>query len=234
MNTIIRLTKFHELNTIRVIFRFLFSLPLIILATDGLRPHPHINESFFGSEFLAIVSGFGLVVSSGITLVIFFPRSIENEIAAQDAGIRSRGLFNSRNHLTFVSQEQELYGTYDPEEAQADSKSVSPSSPFEKAMPFPSSSPPQLPPLLSSQDFTTPSPLLPLPVLPALPPLATTPLPPPPRDSIRLAPNRRPPSLDDIRSPPSNTDRFNNPATKVSRSRPNLRSQIDRGGQLRW
>jgi hypothetical protein len=140
--------------------------------------------------------------------------------------MRSRGLFGSRTHLTLVSQEQELYGTYDPEEAQADSKYVSPSSPFQKSVPFLSGCP-QLPPLLSPQDFTQ-SPLLPpLPVLPALPPLATTP--PPPRDSIRLIPNRRPPSLDNIRSPPPiNPDRFSNPATKVSRSRsrPNLRSQI--------
>ncbi|KAF8267483.1 hypothetical protein EI94DRAFT_1581058, partial [Lactarius quietus] len=127
-NTIIRLTKFHELNTIRVVFRLLFAVPLCILAIDGVRPHHHINDVMY---FLAITAGFGVVVSSGITLVIFFPRSIENEILAHESGVRSRGLFSSRHQLTFVSQEQEIFGTYDLEgDAQMDCKdniSISPS-----------------------------------------------------------------------------------------------------------
>jgi len=47
MNTIIRLTKFHELNTIRIVFRLFFALPLIILSIDGIRPHHHINENLY-------------------------------------------------------------------------------------------------------------------------------------------------------------------------------------------
>lgn len=43
--TIVRLTTFHELNTLRVVFRFLFVAPLLILAIDGVRPHQHVNES---------------------------------------------------------------------------------------------------------------------------------------------------------------------------------------------
>ncbi|KAI6100598.1 hypothetical protein F5141DRAFT_1190329 [Pisolithus sp. B1] len=43
-NTLIRLTKFHELNCIRILFRFLFSIPLTILGIDGVRPHQHIND----------------------------------------------------------------------------------------------------------------------------------------------------------------------------------------------
>ncbi|KAJ3484945.1 hypothetical protein NLI96_g5298 [Meripilus lineatus] len=39
----------------------------------------------FWTELLAIVAGMGCVISSGITLVIFFPRSIASEIAAKDA-----------------------------------------------------------------------------------------------------------------------------------------------------
>ncbi|EIM80847.1 uncharacterized protein STEHIDRAFT_30172, partial [Stereum hirsutum FP-91666 SS1] len=83
MGTIVRLTKFHELNAIRVMFRFLFAAPLLILAVDGIRPHQHVNESLIGTDFLAMTSAFGVVVSSGLTLVIFFPRSIECEIAAR-------------------------------------------------------------------------------------------------------------------------------------------------------
>lgn len=93
--TIVRLTKFHELNALRVIFRFIFCVPLIILGVDGVRPHVHINESMFWTDLLAMVAAVGCVVSSGITLVIFFPRSIEGEIAARDAA-RERKLDASR------------------------------------------------------------------------------------------------------------------------------------------
>jgi len=222
MNTIIRLTKFHELNTIRVVFRLLFAIPLIILSIDGIRPHHHINESFFASEFLTMLAGFGVIVSSGMTLVIFFPRSIENELAAQDAGTRSRGLFSSRNHLTFVSQEQELYGTYEPEETPVDSKAPSPSPPYQESMPLPSllRSPP-LPPLPPQERASLPLPPLPLQMSES------------PSTAIPLTPNRRPPSFDNVtpqvaRAPPNIiVDRLNNPATKISRLRPNFRSPID-------
>ncbi|KAJ3509308.1 hypothetical protein NLJ89_g5291 [Agrocybe chaxingu] len=83
--TIVRLTKFSELNTIRVVFRFLFTVPLLILGVDGVREHSHVNESMLWTDFLVVVAGFGCGISSGITLVIFFPRSIEGEIAAKDA-----------------------------------------------------------------------------------------------------------------------------------------------------
>jgi len=82
--TVVRLTKFHELNTLRIIFRFAFTIPLVILGIDGVRPHQHINESMFWTDLLAMIAAFGCVVSSGITLVIFFPRSVEAEIAARD------------------------------------------------------------------------------------------------------------------------------------------------------
>ncbi|TEB37614.1 hypothetical protein FA13DRAFT_1726725 [Coprinellus micaceus] len=83
--TIVRLTKFSELNTIRVVFRFMFTVPLLILGIDGVRPHHHINENPFWTDFLVVIAGFGCAISSAITLVIFFPRSIEGEIAAADA-----------------------------------------------------------------------------------------------------------------------------------------------------
>jgi len=98
--TIVRLTKFSELNTIRVLFRFLFTVPLLILGVDGVRPHTHINESMLWTDFLIMVAGFGCVISSAITLVIFFPRSIEGEIAARDAAKerkRTRSLGHSAN-----------------------------------------------------------------------------------------------------------------------------------------
>jgi hypothetical protein len=62
MNTLVRLTKFHELNVrlrlreclrphlmgmeqcIRIVFRFLFTIGFVILGIDGVRPHQHIND----------------------------------------------------------------------------------------------------------------------------------------------------------------------------------------------
>ncbi|KAG5732573.1 hypothetical protein E4T56_gene16867 [Termitomyces sp. T112] len=83
-NTIVRLTKFAELNTIRVFFRFLFTVPFLILSVDGIRPHHHINENMLWTDFLAMIAGFGCSISSTLTLVIFFPRSIHGEIASRD------------------------------------------------------------------------------------------------------------------------------------------------------
>ncbi|KAF5320882.1 hypothetical protein D9619_001609 [Psilocybe cf. subviscida] len=106
--TIVRLTKFSELNTIRVVFRFLFTVPLLILGVDGVRPHNHINESMLWTDFLIMVAGFGCVISSGITLVltlssqIFFPRSIEGEIAARDEA-KERKRMRSLGHSTSMA-----------------------------------------------------------------------------------------------------------------------------------
>ncbi|KAG6889245.1 hypothetical protein C0995_002457 [Termitomyces sp. Mi166 len=83
-NTIVRLTKLSELNMIRVFFRFLFTVPFLILSIDGIQPHHHINENMLWTDFLAMMGGFGCSISSAITLVIFFPRSIEIEIAVRD------------------------------------------------------------------------------------------------------------------------------------------------------
>jgi len=87
--TIVRLTKFSELNRIRILLRFLFVIPFLILGIDGVRHEHPLNESMNITDVLGIIAGFGCVVSSGITLVIFFPRSIEGEIAERDAA-RSR------------------------------------------------------------------------------------------------------------------------------------------------
>ncbi|KAG8708582.1 hypothetical protein FRC09_001146, partial [Ceratobasidium sp. 395] len=42
---VVRLSTFHELNIIRIVFRFMFVLPLMTLAADGIKPdHNHVNE----------------------------------------------------------------------------------------------------------------------------------------------------------------------------------------------
>lgn len=78
--TIMRLMKFYELNRLRIFFRLLFVLPLVILGIDGVRPHDHpINQSMFWTDLFGVTAAFGCIVSSAITLLIFFPRSEENE-----------------------------------------------------------------------------------------------------------------------------------------------------------
>ncbi|KAL4068741.1 hypothetical protein V8B97DRAFT_803561 [Scleroderma yunnanense] len=102
------LTKYHELNCIRVVFRFLFTIPLLILGVDGVRPHQHINDKMFPTDLLAIVACIGVVISSGITLVIFFPRSIEGEMAKKDAvRVRKRGIHTTSqpSHFTIGTRD---------------------------------------------------------------------------------------------------------------------------------
>lgn len=72
--TIIRLTRVSEMNLIRLIFRLLYLVPIVIVSSDGLRHHKHINENMFATDLLAIIAGLGCSVQSAITVVIFFPR----------------------------------------------------------------------------------------------------------------------------------------------------------------
>ncbi|KAG6878002.1 hypothetical protein C0993_000962 [Termitomyces sp. T159_Od127] len=68
-----------------------------------------------------MVAGFGCAISSSITLVIFFPRSVEGEIAARDKRKRSRcrindayraSLYESRNEFTFTNTTQHSTRTF--------------------------------------------------------------------------------------------------------------------------
>jgi len=80
MDAVIRLVKFHDLNIVRIIFRFMFVIPGFILAVDGLRPHTHlVNASMIYTDILAMTAGVGFIVQSSITLTIFFPRNLELE-----------------------------------------------------------------------------------------------------------------------------------------------------------
>ncbi|PIL33693.1 hypothetical protein GSI_04317 [Ganoderma sinense ZZ0214-1] len=77
---VVRLATFYQLNQVRVVFRFLFTIPLLIVALDGIigTEHP-INTNLFVTDFLQILAGIGCFVSSMFTLLIFFPRSITRE-----------------------------------------------------------------------------------------------------------------------------------------------------------
>ncbi|KAJ3912278.1 hypothetical protein F5877DRAFT_26255, partial [Lentinula edodes] len=88
---VVRLTIFYQLNITRMIFRFMFHFPLLILALDAVQgPHDIIAKQYvFKNPFLprldpsyllVMLGGIGCFVSSAITLFIFFPRSITREI----------------------------------------------------------------------------------------------------------------------------------------------------------
>jgi len=78
-DVVVRLATFYHLNWIRVTFRFFFTIPLLILAIDALNgPYPIIGNPF-ALDFLLMIGGIGCFISSAITLLIFFPRSITRE-----------------------------------------------------------------------------------------------------------------------------------------------------------
>ncbi|TFK65558.1 hypothetical protein BDN72DRAFT_845367 [Pluteus cervinus] len=103
-DVVVRLATFYQLNKIRVVFRFLFTVPLMILAVDALHgSHPIILHPF-SSDFLLMVGGIGCFISSAITLLIFFPRSITNESG-----------YKAKNHSPLNSDKNVGPGTeFDP------------------------------------------------------------------------------------------------------------------------
>ncbi|KAJ6631374.1 hypothetical protein B0H10DRAFT_1865984 [Mycena sp. CBHHK59/15] len=79
-DVVVRLATFYHLNCIRVVFRFLFTVPLFVLAVDGLVDKKiSVVGSAFWSDILLMTGGIGCFISSAITLLVFFPRSITSE-----------------------------------------------------------------------------------------------------------------------------------------------------------
>ncbi|KDR75588.1 hypothetical protein GALMADRAFT_248075 [Galerina marginata CBS 339.88] len=78
-DVVVRLATFYSLNRIRVVFRFLFTVPLLVIAVDALCPPYTIIGNEFAVDFLLMMGGIGCFISSAITLLIFFPRSITRE-----------------------------------------------------------------------------------------------------------------------------------------------------------
>lgn len=78
-DVVVRLTTFYQLNLLRVVFRVCFNLPLLVSGLDGVRGSHSIVMNFFWGDFLLMIGGIGCFVSSAITLLIFFPRSITQE-----------------------------------------------------------------------------------------------------------------------------------------------------------
>ncbi|KAI6112015.1 hypothetical protein EDD16DRAFT_1806916 [Pisolithus croceorrhizus] len=86
-NIIVRLVYSYQLNCGRIAFRFVFSIPLLVLGIDGAQGSHPINMSpciaFCSNkpvDFLLMLGAVGSFVSSGITLLVFFPRSLISEL----------------------------------------------------------------------------------------------------------------------------------------------------------
>jgi hypothetical protein len=103
VQTLVRLTKFHELNTIRVMFRFMFTVPFVILGVDGIQARPVVNTYPFFTDLCTMIAAVGCIVSSGITLVIFFPRNIETELSAREQAKLTRSGRRLSHIQTFQS-----------------------------------------------------------------------------------------------------------------------------------
>ncbi|CAE6392055.1 unnamed protein product [Rhizoctonia solani] len=102
---IVRLVAFQDLNRIRIVFRLMFVIPMLILACDGLKTnglHP-ITKSAGAVDILAMVGGIGCMVSSVITLLIFFPRSI-----AREQGYTTRARTHSQSAMQSKSAPKSL------------------------------------------------------------------------------------------------------------------------------
>ncbi|KAI0298471.1 hypothetical protein B0F90DRAFT_1732760 [Multifurca ochricompacta] len=202
MSVIIRLMKFRELTIIYLYSRTLSAIPLLILSADGVRS----TTTSTSRHLLQTLGGFGISIAAGIALPIFFPRSIEGEINRAD-GLRSEN-YNSRNHLTFISQERDVQGMYDLErqpDLEVDKTSITSSS-YVGSLQFP-----------PSQAWRDPDGHSPY------------------KSPIRLEPNRRLPDVEEYDSKQPNLtvddvmrlDSPTRPSSRVSRLVSTFRSPID-------
>ncbi|KAF7362470.1 hypothetical protein MVEN_00594600 [Mycena venus] len=117
-DVVVRLATFFNLNCIRVVFRFLFTVPLLVLALDGLfdKSFLVVGSLFWSgtleltvlaavqlihvSDIFLMMGAIGCFISSAITLLVFFPRSMTSE-----AGYRAHALSqNSKANAAAATQ----------------------------------------------------------------------------------------------------------------------------------
>ncbi|KAA1063697.1 hypothetical protein PGTUg99_001217 [Puccinia graminis f. sp. tritici] len=76
---LIRLHGFGTLNEIRMIFRLIFTAPLLALSADGLMPQPFLNKRVWVVDLIAMTSVVAFAAQGVITLLIFLPRNLSKE-----------------------------------------------------------------------------------------------------------------------------------------------------------
>ncbi|KAF8161754.1 hypothetical protein K438DRAFT_1686295 [Mycena galopus ATCC 62051] len=108
-DVVVRLATFYNLNCIRVVFRFFFTVPLLVLGLDGLVDKSlSVVGSAFWSDILLMMGGIGCFVSSAITMLVFFPRSMTSE-----AGYRAHALSQHSKAHTAAATELPDYERHD-------------------------------------------------------------------------------------------------------------------------
>ncbi|KAH7099888.1 hypothetical protein BKA62DRAFT_673133 [Auriculariales sp. MPI-PUGE-AT-0066] len=100
---VMRLCHFHDINIIRICFRFFFVLPLFVLGLDGVLPNPVINHSIFWTDLLTFLAALGCSASSVMTLLIFFPRDLESEAGYQRTTSSRTSSFGGNGQLTMIA-----------------------------------------------------------------------------------------------------------------------------------
>ncbi|POW16762.1 hypothetical protein PSHT_06691 [Puccinia striiformis] len=76
---IIRLHGFGTLNQIRMIFRLIFTLPLLALSMDGLMAQPVLNKRVWVIDLIVMTSTVAFAAQGIMTLLIFLPRNLSKE-----------------------------------------------------------------------------------------------------------------------------------------------------------
>ncbi|OAV93538.1 hypothetical protein PTTG_00855 [Puccinia triticina 1-1 BBBD Race 1] len=122
---LIRLHGFGTLNEIRMIFRLIFTAPLLALSVDGLMPQPFLNKQIWVVDLVSMTSVVAFAAQGIITLLIFLPRNLSKECGfnMEESKGRTKGPSNlehkalnrssesfelSREHSTSIKQGSSL------------------------------------------------------------------------------------------------------------------------------
>ncbi|EIW67343.1 hypothetical protein TREMEDRAFT_69802 [Tremella mesenterica DSM 1558] len=74
-----RLSFFQETNSIRTVFRLIYSSCLTILSADALSKKQRINRSAVGTDILTILGYLGLFCATCISIIVLLPRNMAIE-----------------------------------------------------------------------------------------------------------------------------------------------------------
>lgn len=71
----IRLFVYHDLNKLRTVLRYIFTLALLVLGADGVLENPIINLNPIAGSMLGTLIVFSLTSVMAISVILYLPRS---------------------------------------------------------------------------------------------------------------------------------------------------------------
>ncbi|KAH9469969.1 hypothetical protein Pst134EA_007240 [Puccinia striiformis f. sp. tritici] len=130
----VRLHAFGTLNEIRMVFRLLFTAPLLALSADGLMSEPFLNNQVWIVDLIVMTSLVAFAAQGVITLLIFLPRNFskECELDTEDSKMRAEMPSNSAHTINQCSESLDFF--------RRDSNSIEQESPRSYSTPAPSPS----------------------------------------------------------------------------------------------